>query len=62
MELVVFAAASAFTFALVSVLDKILISDYIGSGKTFGRHLYCTRNGCKDTPENGKKWEGDWWL
>jgi len=35
MELVVFAAASAFTFALVSVLDKILISDYIGSGKTF---------------------------
>ena len=30
-----FAAASAFTFALVSVLDKTLISDHIGSGKIF---------------------------
>jgi len=35
MEWMVFAAASAFTFALVSVLDKILISDHIGSGKIF---------------------------
>ena len=35
MEWMVFAAASAFTFALVSVLDKILISDHVGSGKIF---------------------------
>ena len=35
MEWMVFAAASAFTFALVSVLDKTLISDHIGSGKIF---------------------------
>ena len=35
MEWMVFAAASAFTFALVSVLDKILISDHVGSGKVF---------------------------
>lgn len=35
MEWMIFAGASAFTFALVSVLDKILISDHVNSGKVF---------------------------
>ena len=35
MEWMIFAGASAFTFALVSVLDKILISEHVNSGKVF---------------------------
>ena len=35
MEWMIFAAASAFIFALVSVLDKILISEHVASGKVF---------------------------
>ena len=35
MEWMVFAVASSFTFALVSVLDKLLISDYVANSKVF---------------------------
>lgn len=35
MEWMIFGAASAFTFALVSVLDKLLISDHVPNSKVF---------------------------
>ena len=35
MEWMIFVAASAFTFALVSVLDKLLISDHVPNSKVF---------------------------
>lgn len=35
MEWMIYAAASSFTFALVSILDKILISKHVDSGKVF---------------------------
>ena len=35
MESMIFGAASAFTFALVSVLDKLLISDHVPNSKVF---------------------------
>ena len=35
MEWMIFAGASSFTFALVSVLDKLLISNHVENGKAF---------------------------
>ena len=35
MEWMIFGIASAFTFALVSVLDKLIISNYVPGGRVF---------------------------